>query len=416
MTDIKAADPTLGARASSSQAQRAAWDHYHQTFDDLRVAIEQTPRFEQPDNQARAYTLLMEAQAFAYNFAIAPRLLNPRIFVNTVWQTDVYTLGTNGPDFHYAMSFLDGAQTYRLTGNLGDTLMFLAQSSSRLWGDPDAKLLGNHDFKDFEVDTDGNFEVIVSATEHPGNWIRLDPTSGYNWLQFRRATGGWGQSSGTLAIERIGDLPDDHYDADEFDDAAIATRIIRAAEFARYIITEWAIGLHDRYVEAAGDWNNFARFPGVAVDPHGSQTADYVLGTFQVDDDEALIVTLAEAPQGVYWSYPLADVWSRTLDFRERQSTLNFAQVRQDADGAIRVVISRRDPGVANWLDTTGRREGDIAFRNYRTRTPIVPTIKRLKLNSLWDHLPADTARVTPEERSAELKRRRRDYLARHGE
>jgi hypothetical protein len=37
-----------------------------------------------------------------------------------------------------------------------------------------------------------------------------------------------------------------------------------------------------------------------------------------------------------------------------------------DHDGRLRVVIADRDTGHANWLDTCGRSEGELATRNYR--------------------------------------------------
>lgn len=147
-----------------------------------------------------------------------------------------------------------------------------------------------------------------------------------------------------------------------------------------------------------------------------ADSSNYALGVFSLKDAEALIVTLDTAPSGVYWSLQLGDVWSRSLPFGERQTSLNNAQVKVDADGAIRVVISNRDPGIANWLDTVGRHEGTIVFRNYRAKQGIVPRVKKVRFDELKANLPATTPMVAPRQREAALEHRRQAVLTLYGE
>jgi hypothetical protein len=87
-----------------------------------------------------------------------------------------------------------------------------------------------------------------------------------------------------------------------------------------------------------------------------------------------------------------------------------------DSDGACRVVVAHRDPGVANWLDTTGRHQGTVVFRNYKTSGQPVPHTVKGKLADVAAHLPGDTRRVSTDERAAYLKSRHAAYLALHGE
>jgi hypothetical protein len=112
----------------------------------------------------------------------------------------------------------------------------------------------------------------------------------------------------------------------------------------------------------------------------------------------------------------LGDAWSRSLPFNERQTSLNNAQMKVDADGGIRVVISKKDPGVANWLDTTGRHEGTIVFRNYRAKQGVVPRVRKVKFDEVRADLPAGTQLVTPAERQAALEHRRQAVLKLYGE
>jgi hypothetical protein len=402
---------------SKSPILKAAWDRYIASLEQMRVMVEASPAFDRvPNQRARAYYQLMEIQAIAYNFAVAPRLGHPRLFHNTAWQTDLYSVGGNGPDFHYGTVFLDGTQTYRLTGRANDSRLLLAQLNSGLPGTPGAALVANYDFADFELRADGSFEIMLSAAPQTGNWIRLDAESGYQWMLFRPTVETWDAVPASLAIERVSAIAPGHYDADEFDEAAVARRIDFAAGFARYVITEWATGFLPRIAANAGGINAFAVIGREIAGEVGSPTAEYVMATFEVDDDEALILEMEDAPDGVHWSYAIFDVWLRSIDFRTRQSSLNGRQIVTDADGGIRVVLSRRDPGIANWLDTGGYSKGLMLLRNYRSSKSTVPNVRRVRLAALDDHLPADTSRVTPQERSVELRRRRDAYRRRHGE
>jgi len=68
-------------------------------------------------------------------------------------------------------------------------------------------------------------------------------------------------------------------------------------------------------------------------------------------------------PPDGYWGIQLANSLWNTLDFANRQTSLNRAQAHVDTDGVFRAVISHSDPGIANWLDTLGHRQGAVLMR-----------------------------------------------------
>ena len=70
-----------------------------------------------------------------------------------------------------------------------------------------------------------------------------------------------------------------------------------------------------------------------------------------------------QAARGAFANVMLWNVHMQTLEYRYRRSSLNAAQIETGADGAYRIVISERDPGVANWIDTGGHRHGTIFWR-----------------------------------------------------
>ena len=70
-------------------------------------------------------------------------------------------------------------------------------------------------------------------------------------------------------------------------------------------------------------------------------------------------------------------------------------------------MIARRDPGVWNWLDTAGHREGHVFTRWLPAADPPVPDCKVVKFDQLATVLPAGTRRRTPAERMNVLLQQR---------
>ncbi|MFN2537768.1 MAG: DUF1214 domain-containing protein [Mycobacteriales bacterium] len=402
--------PSAAAAAVDGDAALAqAWTAYSEAIAESYAAISATPRFgSDPQHRAAAHHVLLEAQAMAYNWAVAPRLDRPRAYVHTSWNTYLYTLGQNSPDNYYCCLFLDGTRTYRMTGRIGQVCLAALQVFDRLLGHPESRSIGNYALDDY-AGPDGTFDVVLSATEHEGAWIKLSGDSRYHFLLLRRWMADWFEDPGTLDIEVVdtgeggGDPPD----------LPMWERVAAAADVVKYLTANWAVELYDFYLSRTeGARNALALVPGESIDSSlaGNSFTNYAFGVFDLAPDEALILEL-DPPPSVYWSFQLGDVWSKSLDPMYRQTDVNMRRATVDADGKVRVVVAHRDPGVANWLDTTGRREGSLVFRNYRSPVAVVPETRVTKAAALWDHLPATTTTVTPEQREAALENRRRGLL-----
>jgi hypothetical protein len=419
-SDANASKPKGKKMSLTTSKLSKAWASYHAAIDEMRALIETTPRYEKyPRSRAKAFHSLMAMQAMTYNFAIAPRMSHPRIFRNCSWQTDQFAVGQNGPDFRYGLVFVDGRQSYRLHGRMGDQPLVICETLDGLFGEEGSKSLENYDWNDFTIAPDGSYEIIVSATPQSGNWIRIDPESRYQLLFIRRTLANWHGDAGEMYIDRIGELPEGYYDDDEFDEAAMAIRIKRAESFFRFLTTYFAIGLWDMYFKGAGNQTNHLSLFGGATDAAikgGSPSSNYGLGIFELDDDEALIIEMDTVPDGAYWSFQLADQWSYSLPYTTRHTSLNNEQVAHDSDEKLRVVICKRDPGIRNWLDTCGRDAGTIAFRNYRSMTALVPKTSKVKFAELDTLFPKDVARVTLQQRKEIVEDRRQAQLKWYGE
>jgi hypothetical protein len=132
----------------------------------------------------------------------------------------------------------------------------------------------------------------------------------------------------------------------------------------------------------------------------------YLPAFFQLEDDEALILETAIPKVCKYWNFQLNDPLFNAIEYVYRASSTNGAMARLDSDGKFRAVISLVDPGVPNWLDPAGFREGGIYGRWYAADSCPTPTITRMKLAELREHLPEDTPMVSAQQRAEELRRR----------
>ncbi|NKI16046.1 DUF1214 domain-containing protein [Spongiibacter sp. KMU-166] len=402
----------------ASPALRSAWQSYHSAVDEMRFLLEKSSMFKNPRYRAKAFHVMMEIQAIAYSMTIAPRTATPRIHTNSGWHDDIFSLGLVGADWHYGLLYLDGAYAYKLSGRKGENELLLLQVCSDSLGMPDHRTIGMHDFNDIvDFDENGNYEVIIGGPPRERNWVALDNNSNWNLLYIRTQIKKFGNEDiGEYRIEHLAPVEADLYEQEEFDEAVMAERIHRAEMLMRIYIKEFTIGIWDfANAGSQGKPNVMSPQPGLTF-VGGSSFSVYAQGAFSIDEDEALIIELKEAPTSPYWGIMLGDTWSRALPFSRYQTSLNNAQAVQDSDGGYRFVLSIKDPGVANWLDPTKHNHGEMFFRNYFTTETVVPDVMKVKLDKLLDYLPGDTALVSPEERKAAIRYRREGFVRMYGE
>jgi hypothetical protein len=81
----------------------------------------------------------------------------------------------------------------------------------------------------------------------------------------------------------------------------------------------------------------------------------------------------------------------------------------------VRMVLSREDPGVPNWIDPLIPGIGIAQWRWYLSDRHPVPTVTRVPLPALRAHLPAETPRVDAAQRRDAIALRKRAVLSRYG-
>jgi hypothetical protein len=143
----------------------------------------------------------------------------------------------------------------------------------------------------------------------------------------------------------------------------------------------------------------------------------YVGGHFALEDDEAFLIHVNDGG-AAYFTVPIANVWGTTLSIVDRTSTLNKAQARPNPDGTYTFVLCPQDPGVHNWLDSCGFREGMLTLRmaefpDSRPRDDLRAEGKVVKLADLREHLPEGTTWLDAEERARQQADRAAAYKRR---
>lgn len=367
-----------------------AWSHLMHRLEDAAQMVESHPASRNTADLAAGMRHLLVLLAAGIDEALRfdP---DPILCIQRASTNDVVTWGMECPDCLYTRATLRGDESYRLLGNRGTARYVGLQTMNGIASTANALV------DELAVDGNGNFEVVLSAQEHDGNWMRIE--GAHPTLTVRHFFYDWDtEVPSSLRIERIGDPV--HREVRHIDpDLVVSRQLLALGDF-----------VHDNLefflqFGAAAPSNGF--LPPIDRTAMGAAAENKpVIGRWELGSDEALILEV-EPPQGVYWSFSLGNPWWETIHYGRHQSSLNAHQAVVDPDGLVRVVVCGRDPGVLNWLDTAGFSNGAIILRCVRTSTAPTPSARVVSFDEITSALPADTSRITASERASVLERRR---------
>jgi hypothetical protein len=314
----------------------------------------------------------------------------------------VFTLQPN-PDDIYLQSPISAAYRYRVSGNRGTVKMLLFNTQRNNAGYPGAVDMTGEDYDDLDdrtlqIDANGDFEILLSAQKpegHAGNWLQIKP--GATLLMVRKRSYDWaGEVDPVLSIENLDPVPP----KPRLTPAEILERIGHMAAMPAKA-QELFFWMQNQIRDEAGI-NVFKPAP-----ISGALSRQiYVPAVFEYEADEALILETELPETRPYWNFQLNDPYYNAIEYVYRLSSTNGHFAKLSGDGKFRAVLSLTDPGVPNWLDTAGFLQGTIYGRWYDCDSCPTPTLRRVKLAALRDHLPPDTPVMTPEERAEELRQR----------
>ena len=311
---------------------------------------------------------------------------------------DTTPFGATNTDNNYCRAMLDPSGTYRLSGDVTGVkeLLVSIHDGEFIYGK--TAVLAEVALDQLEIGDDGLLELILGGASGTANWMPLTDEAVY--VNIRQFVADWEHDAvATLHIERLDEVPP----VTNVSPKSVAAALDKAAAWV-----ETSVGFWNEYSEGlrlftpTNEMSPPNRPEGAAV--------NMVLGggRWELEPGQALLIEFDE-PEATYWSiqtYMLG--WLQPLDFTHRVTSLNDAQAQVDDDGKVRVVVAHEDPGVQNWLDTSGLHDGLVSYRWVRSATEPVPTASVVDLADVSAHLPASTRRFAAEDRQAQIAARRR--------
>ncbi|MEH6582912.1 MAG: DUF1214 domain-containing protein [Halioglobus sp.] len=284
-------------------------------------------------------------------------------------------MGMDNPDNVYLSTRVNGDYTYRIRGKR-NTVHFLGFGSQAggYGSTGNLETTGSFDASNIVLDENGEFEIIASSQHQLGNWLPMKPNT--SMIQARQTFGDRNKEVlPEFTIERI----DGDTGVPEFNPLIIDKALQGTVAFVRGTSTIFANWAEDFKQHK----NELPRFdPAVAYAAGGDPKIAYYHSYFELADDEALVVDL-NPPECEYWNFQLANYWLESLDFRYYQIHLNQHTAHYNVDGSVRVVISKNDPGVPNWLNTTGHKNGTMCVRWLGAKEHPTPIARLVKLSEI---------------------------------
>jgi hypothetical protein len=312
--------------------------------------------------------------------------------------------GIDNPDSIYRVIPISGSERYRIRGRVAERRM--TENYFTLW-DQKMNTVDVLSGGDLELEPDRSFTITVDSDAADGrpNHIRSAPEA--HEFYIRDVMLDWSKDvPNQLSIERLGGPAGTP--ARTWDEQAelTASFMQRYADFTR-TLTE---------AMTRTPANEFSL--AYSADKGGALRRQvYIGGHFRLDDEASLVIHVSDGGAR-YFVVPITNVWGTTLDIVNRTSSLNRVQSVPNADGTFTFVLSRRDPGVHNWIDPCDMGEGILTLRmaefpGGRPNEDLSATSRVVALSELRNVLPAETKWMTPAERAQELAERAAGYKRR---
>jgi hypothetical protein len=445
------------AHANAQADLRVVWDEMLADLGRARDAIDNPRLYPPPStdrNLAEGYRYLLGFVHGSFERAFSEDPDFPH-FRKSLQLLNKATI--DNPDALYLAAPIDGNATYMVTGKVQDHRHWRGERpapSGRVaphyvifeptsWHTGDSGSItelnpgvlwkmGPVDSSKLVVESDGSFSILVAPKRpdgYTGNflvtkatvpWKKPDGTTVQvehtaRYLDVRELFYDWEREEPLeLKIVRVGF---EGAQPPPLDSTKAAEQMRRLGELVKNQMRFWnefyAVTL-EIYEDMNGDGKQFVprndfNAPTANAPQFGAGQSHNINsgGIFELAKDEALILEMRFPIPPVYIGFQLANLWGESPDYANHIGSLNGLQAEFDADGTLRYVIAHHDPGVPNWVDTTGLPEGFMSARwTYPEMPDRMPTVKVTKVPfaKIRNHLPKEVRTVSPEERRQQIR------------
>lgn len=350
-----------------------AWQGFSESLESAAARIYNVTNDERERREGLSYLAQLAAAAIEMKYSKGDR--EAPIF--TDWMADYRKFLGDSPDAIYHSAEISPEYNYEVSGNIGEAeyIGFMIYGTHlNGWN----RASNNLSKDKISFDKEGRFRIIVSANKprDPSvNWLKLDSDSHllmvrqyYHDREEKKAANFTIRNmQNPLAIDR--------------GEEDVANKIRAATRFFNDTV-DGAIALSEvlsSSVNSIDPPKSYSPdFGGIFYPTHDN---DYYGSWFYLEEDEALIVE-GDIPDAPYWSVSLQNRWMQSLDYTSFTVSLNDKNI-EVRDGRYRVIISHSEPKDANWLSTTGLKQGLLSIRYQLSSHSTKPSLKLVKLDEI---------------------------------
>ena len=298
-------------------------------------------------------------------------------------------IGNDNPDNFYLNCAVAGDRDYRITGNRG-TVAYLSieTKAGSFAGGGDMAPTGHVEVDQLAVAANGDFELMVSAREHPGNWLPMSPDSDNILVRqtFRKRAA---EQRAKLQIQCINPGGDAGLDPTGF--AAGLAAVAPFVEGTAGLFRQWMATFASHVNELPPNDQQMCLRAG------GDPAIYYHNSRWELGPEQALVIEFT--PPEVYraWNFQLSNHWMESLDYRYYPICVNNHSAIREADGRVRILVchptieelraaGREPSGFPNCLNTAGHSNGAmllryVGARDYPpVRTSVLPLADLLRV------------------------------------
>ena len=362
----------VAAGAAPAHESTQAWRELLDTLGGLDRVFTAGDRAVTDDRHiADGYRMLATTLGVAFDTYLFAEPSRPMwVELNTPFRRDRRWGGDN-TDAYYFMCPVDPKRRYRISGNKGDSVYFSVtaynEPSPGAWSDRVVALIRDDDL---DISADGDFSFDYGPTDDGVVLVTRD-------YQADPATG----RPVSWQIEAL-DEPDPirHGDAE----TAAALRAGAAWLRTMFAIVPLAVGVRVDDAHTLG--HEISQVANQFADPYqvpdanfgwSARDACYAYGSFELADDEALVVTHTP-PACRFWNLV---VWNQFMaGVTDARTSVNGYSAVPNSDGSVTVVISRGMTAHPNSITTVDYPRGNLAFRWFLAdRVPARPHVQLMK-------------------------------------
>jgi hypothetical protein len=317
----------------------------------------------------------------------------------------------DNPDNVNRVAPLHGDYSYVLEGQFGRPAT--AQTSISItravngqlrWGDAVATLTDQM----IETDAQGRFTISLDQHSAEGRSNHMQIIAGPLQMAIRDSHGDWAEQATAFSLRTTGG-PSTETPAEE------AALVRKAAQGLEAFVQFWL-----EFKNSFWEQPQYNRIVGPLGRAREGGWGTQAGGRFLLDPEQVLVITTVGGGAR-YTGIQISDPWTMSPTPVYQCTCRNLAQSHPNPDGSFTYVIATVDPGVANWIDTAGLREGWFMLRWQNLPAGVEPTslvrdTRLVRLNELDGALPDGCPRADLPQRRCEILERIAQYKRRCGE